>query len=158
MLSLLHTCAMRLFWQLRSGACVCVYAVLTDSEEEEDEEPRIKCPDRGWLKRRQEKGVFEGIFKEPRAEDVFSFRKFVRIDDARSFSHLADFFATNWTLTRKSTKMWVLISLEKRVALTFHRRWLNCGTCSGYKKCFPKTFFVSQLRIMSHALQCFRGG
>ena len=51
------------------AAAFVVYAVLMDSEEEEDEEPRIKRPDRGWLKRRQERGVFEGIFKELRAED-----------------------------------------------------------------------------------------
>ena len=47
------------------AAAFVVYVVLTDSEEEDDEEePRIKRPERGWLKRRQERGAFEGIYKK----------------------------------------------------------------------------------------------
>ena len=67
---------MRLF-NLTIAAAFVVYAVLTDSEE--DEEPRIKRPDRGLLKRRQKRGAIDGIFKELRAEDLSSFKKFVRL-------------------------------------------------------------------------------
>ena len=38
--------------------------------------------------------------------------------------------------------------------LTYSLGWLNWDTCSGYKKCFwcfPETFFVSRLQILSHA-------
>ena len=38
---------------LKIAAAFVVYAVLTNSKEEEEEEPTIKRPDRGLLKRRQ---------------------------------------------------------------------------------------------------------
>ena len=71
-----HMCDATVLTIASMAAAFGVYAVLTDSEEEEeeeDEEPRIKRPNRGWLKRRQERGVFEGIFKELRAENLSTF-------------------------------------------------------------------------------------
>ena len=110
-------------------------------KEDEDEEPRRKRPDRGWLKRRQERDPFEGIFKELRAElDLSSVKKFVHIDDA-TFSRLVDCFATNYN--KEGHQNGVLISPEERVALTVRylatgerhsEAWLNWDTCSGYKK------------------------
>ena len=45
------------------AAAFIAYAVLTDSEEEEDEETMIKRPDSGWLKRRQERGGLKKFSK-----------------------------------------------------------------------------------------------
>ena len=55
------------FDNLTVAAAFVVYTVLTNIDEEEDEESRIKCQkDGGWLKRRQVRGVFEGGFETAR--------------------------------------------------------------------------------------------
>ena len=69
------------------AAAFVVCAVFTDSEEET---PRQRLAEQ---KRRQERGAFEGIFKELRAEEL-SFKKFVSIDYA-TFKSSCLFFVTN---------------------------------------------------------------
>ena len=75
-----YTCSVRYPYDTHArchcfGCVCCIYAVLADCEEEDEfEEPRIKPPDIGWMKWRQERGVFEEIFKELRAEILFYFK------------------------------------------------------------------------------------
>ena len=102
----------------RAAAACIVIALLM----EEDDERRTRGPDRDWIKRRREKGAFQNIVKELAAEDLPSFKNFMRMDYV-TFQALVENISHK--ITKRTTMMRKAISASERVALTL--RFLATG-------------------------------
>ena len=72
----------------RAAAACIVIALLM----EEDDERRTRGPDRDWIKRRKEKGAFQNVVKELAAEDLPSFKNFMRMGYETFQVHLSKIF------------------------------------------------------------------
>ena len=102
----------------RAAAACIVIALLM----EEDDERKTRGPDRDWIKRRKEKGAFQNIVKELAAEDLPSFKNFMRMDYV-TFQALVENISPK--ITKRTTMMRKAISASERVALTL--RFLATG-------------------------------
>ena len=104
---------------------LCMIIACLDDEGEgegEGEGIRKKGPDRGWLRRRAEKGSYTGIVTELAAEDLPSFKHYMRMD-VNSFRHLVE--VTSPRIVKRNTRMRSPISPSERLALTL--RFLATG-------------------------------
>ena len=81
-----------------------------------------KGPDRDWLRRRAERGSYTGIVTELAAEDLPSFKHYMRID-VNSFCRLVE--VTGPRIVKRNTRMCSPISPPERLALTL--RFLATG-------------------------------
>ena len=104
-------------------ATLCmIIACLDDEGEAEGEEIRKKGPDRGCLRRRAERGSYTSIVTELAAEDLPSFKHYMRMD-VNSFRRLVE--VTSPRIVKRNTRMRSPISPSERLALTL--RFLATG-------------------------------
>ena len=99
-----------------------IIACLDDEGEGEGEGIRKKGPERGWLRRRAERGSYTGILTELAAEDLPSFKHYMRMD-VNSFRRLVE--VTSPRIVKRNTRMRCPISPSERLALTL--RFLATG-------------------------------
>ena len=101
-------------------AVLCMVIAFLDDEGEGL--VRKKSPDRAWLKRRAERGSYAGIVTELAAEDLPSFKHYMRMD-VNSFRRLVEVVSPR--IVKRNTRMRSPISSSERLALTL--RFLATG-------------------------------
>ena len=100
-------------------AALCMTIACLDDE---GEGIRKKGSDRDWLRRRAERGSYAGIVTDLAAEDLPSFKHYMRMD-VNSFRRLVEVISPR--IVKKNTRMRSPISPSERLALTL--RFLATG-------------------------------